>query len=207
MERRSRVETQAATRRELLHAAELAFAADGFEGASLDRIAAAAGFTRGAIYSNFDGKADLFVTVLDGRLQRRIDEVTSAMAASATPGDFVGALREPSWSNPRPTDEVIRWNCLVLEFRLYALRDPVAAERLARYERQMRDRYAEAATHLLGQLGVDMPADPRLVAAILFALDESLIRQHLMDPSDVPAHAYAEAVELLLNAAAALGRA
>ncbi len=53
------------TRAALLDAAETVFARRGFEGASLDEIAEAAGFTRGAIYKNFDGKEDLFFALFD----------------------------------------------------------------------------------------------------------------------------------------------
>jgi TetR/AcrR family transcriptional regulator, transcriptional repressor of aconitase len=59
MSRPSRSATQAQTRERLLDAAELAFAAEGFGGASLDRIAEAAGFTRGAVYSNFTGRSPI----------------------------------------------------------------------------------------------------------------------------------------------------
>jgi AcrR family transcriptional regulator len=205
MSRLSRTETQAQTRQRLLDAAERAFAAEGFAGASLDRIADTAGFTRGAVYSNFTDKADLFVAVLDRRLDRRAVEVADAMRAARDPAAFVAALRNPPWGDADSDDER-QWLMLRDEFRLFALRHPAAAERLAHHDRRHRDNYVEAITHLFAQLGVEPPTNPRLAAAIVAALDESLIRQHLLDPGDVPATAFADAIELLLDAAVALSR-
>jgi AcrR family transcriptional regulator len=203
MSRPSRIATQAQTRARLLDAAERAFAAEGFGGASLDRIAEAAGFTRGAVYSNFADKADLFVAVLDRRLDRRHAEVADAMLAARDPDAFVAALRSPAWTAGRE-DAMQQWLMLRDEFRLFALRNPSAAERLARYDRRQRDYYVEAITHLLGQLGVEPPINPRLAAAMLLAIDESLVRQHWIDADDVSATAVAEAIEFLLDAAVAL---
>jgi AcrR family transcriptional regulator len=206
MSRPSRSATQAQTRDRLLDAAERAFAAEGFGGASLDRIAEAAGFTRGAVYSNFADKADLFVAVLDRRLGRRYAEVADAMLSARDPDAFVAALRSPGWKAAGREVAMRQWLMLRDEFRLFALRNPSAAERLARYDRRLRDYYVEAITHLLGQLGVESPINPRLAAAILLAVDESLIRQHWIDPDDVSGTAVADAIEFLLNAAVALSR-
>jgi AcrR family transcriptional regulator len=201
----SRSATQAQTRERLLDAAELAFAAEGFGGASLDRIAEAAGFTRGAVYSNFADKADLFVAVLDRRLDRRHAEMADAMLTARDPDAFVAALRSPAWTAGRE-DAMRQWLMLRDEFRLFALRNPSAAERLARYDRRQRDYYVDAITHLLGQLGIQAPIKPRLAAAMLLAIDEGLVRQHWIDADDVSATAVADAIEFLLDAAVALSR-
>ena len=60
---------RAMTREHLLEAAAVVFARNGFHGSSLDEVAAAAGFTKGAVYSNFKSKEDLFVAVLDHRIR------------------------------------------------------------------------------------------------------------------------------------------
>jgi AcrR family transcriptional regulator len=205
MRRLSRPEAQAQTRERLLDAAEQAFAAEGYGGASLDRIAEAAGFTRGAVYSNFVDKADLFVAVLDRRLERRRHEVAAAMGAAANPSEFLASLRSPAWRTSATTEEARQWLLLRDEFRLFALRNPGASAHLAHHERKERDYYAQATAHLLGQLGVAPVAEPRLVAAMVMALDD-LMRQHEIDPEDVPESTFADALELLLQAAVALAR-
>lgn len=202
--RLSRSETQAATRERLLDAAEGAFADEGFAGASLDRIAAAAGFTRGAVYSNFADKTDLFVAVLDRRLERRSKEISAIMREAHDPADFLATLGSDEQLGSRRTPALRRWMLLHDEFRLFALRNPSAAKRLAAHERRERDYYAAATEELLGQLGVPVPGDVRLVAAVIFALDESLPRQRCIDPGDIADSAFYDAVRLLIDAAVAL---
>ncbi|MFE1146480.1 TetR/AcrR family transcriptional regulator [Streptomyces albidoflavus] len=67
--RRTRAEQKRETRDALTLAALGAFARDGYHGASLEVIAAEAGYSKGAVYSNFDGKAELFLAVMDHNLQ------------------------------------------------------------------------------------------------------------------------------------------
>ena len=61
----SREERRAQTRSELIDAAEELFSEDGFRLTTLDRVADAAGYTKGAVYSNFASKEDLYVAVAD----------------------------------------------------------------------------------------------------------------------------------------------
>ena len=60
------------TRDHLLDAAAQVLAERGFHGASLDEVAAAAGFTKGAVYSNFKNKEDLFLALLETLLGPRV---------------------------------------------------------------------------------------------------------------------------------------
>ena len=85
-----RQERREQTRSELVGAARSVFLRRGFHAASLDEIAAEAGFTKGAVYSNFAGKEDLFFAVYERRLEARAaelhriaDEAESAPAGSS----------------------------------------------------------------------------------------------------------------------------
>jgi AcrR family transcriptional regulator len=201
----TREESQANTRSRLLDAAAEEFASKGFGGASLDRIADAAGFTRGAVYSNFDGKADLFVAVLDQRLDRQFDEIGKAMAdAGAELGAFVDTLRSVSWTTRNPPALVLQWMQLYDEFRLYALRNPKARPALARHEQRLRESYARAARSYLEPLGLVGVVPDDVVGTILFALDHDLNRQEVIDPKHVPRTAFADALAFLVDAARAL---
>jgi AcrR family transcriptional regulator len=204
--RLSRAEAKAVTRQRVLDAAESAFASEGFGGASLDRIAEGAGLTRGAIYSSFRDKADLFGAVLDRRLERRTTEIAELIEGAGDAAGFVSVLRSAQRAGARH-DEAIRWAMLYDEYRLFALRHPKARRRLAEHERLERDRYVDAIRHFNAQLDSAPLVDERLVAAMLLALDQGLHRQHRIAPDDVPGHAFADAVELLFRAAAAVARA
>src|SRR3954447_23818313 len=116
------------TREALVAAAAEVFTAKGFHAASLDEIAETAGFTRGAIYSNFGSKEELLFAVYD-----RLDDLTLAgMADAIDHGDrdpvSDAKVAAQVWARLfRRSRDLI---ALSLELRLYALRNPAARERL-----------------------------------------------------------------------------
>src|SRR6478609_4257119 len=76
-------------RARVLHAAGEVFAERGFAAASLDQVAAAAGFTKGAVYSNFGSKDELFLALMEAEGVRRVEVVEAALR---TTGDLASAL-------------------------------------------------------------------------------------------------------------------
>jgi TetR/AcrR family transcriptional regulator, transcriptional repressor of aconitase len=114
--RMSREESQAATRGKLLAAATRLFAREGYAAASVDRIAAAAGFSKGAFYSNFDSKEQIFLELLEAhgesslaRLLATLDSVKDTKAAI----EAVAA-----WADAKASEG--NWSLLVLEHQRYA---------------------------------------------------------------------------------------
>src|SRR6266536_6336353 len=87
---------RAMTRQHLLEAAAIVFARDGFQGSSLDEIAATAGFTKGAVYSNFKSKDDLFLAVLEQRFERGHAAIREALDAER-PLDTPAARSPEKW--------------------------------------------------------------------------------------------------------------
>src|ERR1700675_4137539 len=87
------------TREYLLEAAARVFAEHGYHGASLDEVAAVAGFTKGAVYSNFKNKEDLFLALFRANYDREMDALRVTLEASELPpesrlGDFVTLILE-----------------------------------------------------------------------------------------------------------------
>src|SRR5271170_1403924 len=82
--RMTREQSRANTRERLLSAARSAFAQNGFHGASVDEIASAAGFSTGALYSNFDGKEDLFLVLMEREIEEHAREITEAVRSRAS---------------------------------------------------------------------------------------------------------------------------
>ena len=80
----SRRDRQRQTREAIVFAARAAFAEAGYHGARLDRIARAAGFSKGAVYSNFAGKAELFLTVLDKDIEGSMEIIARWPGGSGT---------------------------------------------------------------------------------------------------------------------------
>src|SRR5207302_4886288 len=110
------------TRDVLIAAATEVFARRGYEGASLEEIAETAGFTRGAIYKNFDGKEDLFFAVTD-RLNEQVIEAFRAIAPdSADTKEWDISALADMWR--ASVDEFEHLLALAKEYELYLLRNP-----------------------------------------------------------------------------------
>jgi AcrR family transcriptional regulator len=125
--RLTRSERQALTRAELLAAAARVFARRGYDGASVADVAEEAGYSHGAVYSNFDGKEDLFLALYEQWVARRVAEIETEWAAEGTLAERARAAGD-SWmerlaSDPEPF-------LLRLEFTVRAARDPELRERL-----------------------------------------------------------------------------
>src|SRR5580704_19553287 len=78
--RLTRAEQQVRTRTRLIEAATKVFARRGFHQASVEEIAEEAGYSHGAVYSNFDGKADLFLAVFEDYMAQRVGELAQTQA-------------------------------------------------------------------------------------------------------------------------------
>ena len=120
------------TREHLLAAAAEVFAERGFHGASLDEVAAVAGFTKGAVYSNFKNKEDLFLALFRANYEREMQALRSTLEDSEIPpeariADFVDLIREE-------TRRAGTMGLLYQEFWLYAARNPAAREELTRID-------------------------------------------------------------------------
>jgi AcrR family transcriptional regulator len=120
------------TREHLLAAAAEVFAERGFHGASLDEVAAVAGFTKGAVYSNFKNKEDLFLALFRANYEREMQALRTTLGDSAVPpesriSDFVSLIRDE-------TRRARNMGLLYQEFLLYAARNPAAREQLTQIE-------------------------------------------------------------------------
>ena len=118
---------RAMTREHLLDAAAIVFARDGFHGASIDEVAATAGFTKGAVYSNFKNKDDLFLELLDDRLARQFALVETILEDEPhmEPVDEMQRMEDFAW-RAMNNDE---WTLLYLEFLVYAARNRLYVSR------------------------------------------------------------------------------
>ena len=201
--RLSREESRARTRARVLEAAAKVFAVRGFDGASMEEIAAEAGFTRGAVYSNFADKSELFLAVLEEREQRRAAEVTAIYETSDGPAAFFAALGA---AEPDRNADADQWLILRLEFWLYAMRNPdIRPAVVARN----RDRIAalEPAVHgILDAQGVEPPRPITDLAQIIQGLDDGLAMMKMIDPHGIRDDLFLDTLGLLLESAAAIDR-
>jgi AcrR family transcriptional regulator len=169
--RMSRAERSAANRDALLGAARRVFLRAGYHGTTVEAIATEAGLTIGALYSRFEGKADLFFALLEERIAERTQQFADATGAGR--GD-AGLEAARLWSEIMRRD--LDWQLLVIEFRVHAARH---ADLAARYAEMHERSLAGLATNIAAAYGTDVDAarvDALARAALAAAAGAALAR-------------------------------
>ena len=187
----TREERRARTRDELLEAATRVFAARGFHAASVDDVAADAGYTTGAVYSNFAGKEDLFLSAFEHQIARHAREVTEAVGERGTPGaaeQWMGFL-----------DSAPEMFLLFVEYWAWAVRNPQHREKYAARFAAFR----ETTERLIGERAAHSPAERRRLALMANALTYGVAFQRLVEPDAVPDDLFADALRRLFAGAPA----
>jgi AcrR family transcriptional regulator len=188
------------TRDHLLEAAARVFGERGYHGASLDDIAAAAGFTKGAVYSNFKSKEDLFLALLESRFASELEELKAVLARSEVGADdrlsdFVTLIVE------QPNDPTrVTWGTLYEEFHLYARRNPEARARLAELDRRDVASVAEILRTERGRLNLDPATSPEDAARITLALTRGIAMMQTTDPDAIDQRFLESMLEFLARA-------
>jgi AcrR family transcriptional regulator len=177
--RQTRADKQAATRAALLDAAAEAFTRVGYEAATVDGITEAAGFSRGAFYSNFESKDELFITLIESRIQTSLHDIAAAFQEGATAGERIR-------SGGRFLDSLVardrQWCLLYMEFWARAVRDPKLRRRFAAQYDVWRSGIAEMIEAQERELGIELDAPAPELASALIALFEGHVLQRLIDP-------------------------
>jgi AcrR family transcriptional regulator len=199
--RRERVRpTREQTRARLIAAAHEVFVAHGYEHASLDDVAAAAGLTKGAIYSSFDGKAELFYALMQERLRERIelaanvvdkvhdiDQITSNVGGILR--DLLIAQRE--------------WQLLYVEFWSVAARNPALQQAFAEHRREARQLIGSVIEGIARQRNVPLPAPSEDLAAIVLGLANGVAMEQITDPEQLRPELLVAGLQLMFQGAGA----
>ena len=194
--RLTREEAKAETRQALLDAAAEVFAEHGFHGASIDTVAEAAGYTKGAVYAHFRSKEDLYLELLNQHLRGDPPPWAAAIESGAPLSEVAEALREQL---PAALEESREWGVLTVEFLLHAMRNEQIRPRLAELIRFGRDDYTRSVRARAEATGKTPPVDPEQLGLILMALDNGLSVLGLVDPEAVSAEAYSAVLERLIE--------
>lgn len=164
--RLTRAEQTGRNRELVLAAARRVFVDKGFHTATLDDIAREAGFSKGVVYSQFASKADLFLTLLERRIDARAGqelELARSLTGIEQYGTLVDAMR-------RTTEADEAWTLLVIEFRVLAARDPALNARYVAAHTRTLDGVAAALGVLYERSGVAPPLPLHRLAAALLGL-------------------------------------
>jgi AcrR family transcriptional regulator len=184
------------TREHLLEAAAQVLAERGFHGASLDEVAAVAGFTKGAVYSNFKNKEDLFLALLETLHEREMAALQETLESSDVPpesrlGDFVAFINEP------PVKVPYSGTALYLEFCLYAMRNPAARSSLVALEEAMIDSVASMIEAGRNRRGIDSGEPVKHLARIVEAFTRGISLMRVLDPDAIDEPFLESAIEFI----------
>jgi AcrR family transcriptional regulator len=184
------------TRDHLLASAERLFIERGFHAASVDDIAQAAGFTKGAIYAHFKNKEEVFIALTELRWDEQLERVRTALDALATSSadqrfaNFVDLTRSLLWDDPD-------WQLLALEFNVYAARNRSAQHRLSERHRVDQSMLAGLLARDLDKRGVDPPISPHALAGVLLAFFNGIALKHTTNPEPEDNEVLSAAIHLI----------
>ncbi len=188
--RRGRAERRDA-RHALLQAALEVFAERGYRDATIDEIAAAAGYSKGAVYWHFDGKDDLFFALLEERVDRPIRESIELLASAPPDHDMAPEATRLFAELLGEERQIV---LLDHEYWSLAARDPRLRARYARRQREMERAFARAIEARAAHLGTPKAAEnAEELATMMLSLARGLGREKLISPGAVPDHMLGEA--------------
>jgi len=165
--RLSRAEQNDRNRALLLAAARRVFLERGYFAATLDQIADEAGFSKGAVYSRFASKADMFLALLEDRIAERAGQNAQLAEDLAGTGNFAAVIDLAE----RAERGTPGWRLLVTEFRIHAARDPGLNRRYAALHARTVDGVAQVLAAVSKEGAEGLPFPPRQLAELMLTIE------------------------------------
>jgi AcrR family transcriptional regulator len=175
----------------LFEAAAHVFEEQGIGGASIEAIAAAAGFTRGAFYSNFKSKDELIIAMLKDHVAQSIRRNLDLLARHKNLADFIDALKTMDRSRQDPLG---RSPLLHMEMILFVARAEKRRPDLAKRLRARRQLITDIVETTSKNSGNNQSLNPTWTGAILLALEDGFRLHRLIDPETTPADSFLRAI-------------
>jgi AcrR family transcriptional regulator len=176
----TRKEKQAKTRSSLLKSATKLICRKGITEASIDEVAADAGYTKGAFYANFKSKEEMFLVMMDEKYAAELERIEASLPGEGMPVEEVRASAEDfirfAWADSE-------WPRLYFEFTTYAARNPEFREELATRNRAMRERIAEIIRHWAEDFPADSPFPYEDIAMMLHWMVDGFMIGRLVEPA------------------------
>ncbi len=201
MPRLKRPESQALTRERLIDAARRIFLSEGYVRVSVDKIAEEAGYSKGAVYSNFAGKEALFLELLKQKFETELSGLGYLMQTVTDPSELLALLRqyyERKFDEPDIT-------LVAVEFLTQVGRGSSYREECNLLYAEQRRAMAEMIAVFFDRSGRVPPSPPVELATALMGLSMGLAVQRGADPTAVTASTWGMAIEQNLRGLLALG--
>lgn len=191
----TRREKQEQTRERLLEAAARVFARRGYQQASLEEVAAEAGFTTGAVYSNFSGKEELFLALADRKVDERVAEI-GAVGDAAERGERPGAEAADQFRRFLERDP--DWPLLFYEFWSFGVRNAKIRAEFGKRRQAVSDALADTLERVAAQAGFRLRFPAPVLATAIGATLNGLAFERAADPDAIPDEVFEEFIAAVL---------
>ncbi|OBG80412.1 TetR family transcriptional regulator [Mycobacterium sp. E802] len=193
--------TRDEVRDRILDAALKVFAAEGFAGATIDAIGHAAGFTKGAVYSNFESKDELFLALLDRQFESRGALIATALDSGH--GDTAAIAAALSRSTLESIHDQTEYQIVLMEYWLRAIRDPQLRERLVARRRTA----ADQALGIVEQAGTALPGKQlSALAQLVVTIIAGIATEEVLQPGAIDVETLTRLFSALLDSSPATGQ-
>ncbi|KQY60822.1 TetR family transcriptional regulator [Aeromicrobium sp. Root495] len=194
MTRTTRAERQAQTRESLIEVARDLFLSDGYAATSLEKVAVAAGFSKGAVYSNFSGKEELCMAVLDTIHEEQVQGIVEAFTVDADLDGRIDAFA--AWAREKLGHP--RWTALEVEFAAVARQSPWVATELVKRHRMLVSSSADLIRRVVADEGIELTLDAQKGATALLSLGIGLGAMRSLD-NQLDVDVFADTMRALLR--------
>lgn len=182
--RLTRVERRERTREDLIGAAERLFTARGFHATTVDEIALEAGYTKGAVYSNFASKEDLFFAVYERRAERAKAEAEKVIREVGEPAAGLQRLAG-DLARRRGSSEDDGWLAVFFEFWAHVVRHPSLKARFVEIHEGFQEPFVAAFEKFAEDRGIELPVGAKQLAVAGNAMQIGLALEQLVRPEVV----------------------
>src|ERR1700733_11437722 len=175
----------------LFEAAARVFEDQGIGGASIEAITAAAGFSRGAFYSNFDSKDELIIAMMEDHVEQSIRRNLDLLSRHSNIADFIEALKTMDRSQQDPLG---RSPLLHMEMTLLGARAKKRRPELAKRLRARRKLIVDIVESTAKGSGRNGPLNAAWTGAVVLALEDGFRLHRLIDPETTPPDSFLRAI-------------
>jgi AcrR family transcriptional regulator len=193
--RLTREESRAQTRDRLMDAAYEIVVRNGIDEASIEDIAEAAGFSRGAFYSNFETKEDLLCALLERETDRSQDELRTIMDQAASPAELIQKARA-FYVNLGANSQKCTFSLAV---RLYSLRHPSVREHVNEMFRKDQEKVVRQVEAVYAATGVKAPCSAEIITFGLMAIAQGLALAQVSDPDSISRESLPRILETMFD--------
>ncbi|EMA6344746.1 TetR/AcrR family transcriptional regulator [Bacillus cytotoxicus] len=183
------------TRKLLLESAFETFAKLGFHGASVDKIAEHAGFSKGAVYAHFHTKEELFLAIVDRQMHIYVQDICNMIEKEQSLESFIETIDQYSHSIRQKTKT---WNMLTMEFLLYAMREESVRDKWANMIDDTVEQISKSIENFIQNADYQATLSAKEIAWTILSLENGISIFYNISQQHMPMNLYKKALQNML---------